>query len=295
MSPLNIQNPLADIATVKRAPRVQFRRAATAGAAVGVIHASRNLWSGPLTSPGELVDKGTIYSVTLDPEWTTPGAKIGLHFGSPADEITFRPGDAIEFPESSPAPEVWARNALGALVGENGLILPENKPFGYYRLIIGRAPGVRPLYARGDVTPRPEVCFIQQHELVAPGVDGVWNGGPVVVTSGLRALRVSIVPRAVDGAFTAKVRPYTMTMAGLANPPEPDSPTSFHQYVGGLGVMVDVTTLLPSRIGDLNATVDQLVFDVPVVAGAMAVGFKLIACNGGGYPGAPPLIIIEGY
>jgi hypothetical protein len=131
----------------------------------------------------EVVCPATAYTLTLDPEWTAPNARIALSFGSGASrrrslDAVLRPGQTIERPAGFG--RFWIYNADGL---ELVTSVVANRNFGYCAFLVGMKPGTRPFYPS---QPHPAAPAAAIHY----GVPGIFSTSPALNPAGLGALRI---------------------------------------------------------------------------------------------------------
>lgn len=246
----------------------KFSRVFPSGTSIVGLPATLALWSNveAQQSPGQSIPNPG-FSITLDPEWTTPGALIAVHTGDPQQALNMRPGETIHYKDGFNNFLWW--NVLGPMVG--ALDDPTKVPFGRVAFLIGLEPGDAPLYVR-NIKPRAEVCPIQWIECVDPGAIYM---GRVVIGSGIRGYRISFWDDN-NGDGSALVRPYVATYGSLQGdqlpvvPMDPNFPQQFAAFNAGWW-------WFPAQELDLNVTPDSRSFDREVVSESLMWGLTKVS------------------
>lgn len=228
-------------------------------------------------------------AVMLDPEFTSPGSVIAVRADDGGDAQLLRPGDIAVFPKAVKRFRAW--NALGQLVADlwsTGMTSGQRLRVAF---LAAQAPEL--LVERHRVTAaRPKLSLLSAADVAT--TDAV---PAVIFASGLRALRVSVVPKdanrmlnPVPGDFTATLRPWVLAPAGTADDGTPGRLRVLaFPYTdpvdGGWGASIvsppkPAALWLPNEEGDLAATPTQLTFDREAPAGSMGFGFSLAAVGG---------------
>lgn len=256
-----------------------------------------------VATPGKPVDVGfTAYTLTLDPEFTTPGARVAVEFIKGGFRHVMAPGDTLEVPQGFNRFFAYdgheaSRDAVGDLF--------DTDPFGFVSWLAGRTRGARPYYDGRVPGPRAAVSVLTRGNVSMENsldVDGPNQAGsfeyPWIITAGLRGIRVYVQPLdaseepiSAPADFAATLMPWIVT----ANRNEGSDPDSWGAD-GGVGFEHDETQFkwYPGSNGNLAATRYQRVFDVEVPNGALGMTWSLVAALAG--TGVSHVhIVVEGY
>lgn len=254
-----------------------------------------------VAAPGKVVEVGfRAFTLSLDPEFTTPGARVAVEFQKGGTRYTMGPGDTLEVPGGFTRFYPYdgheaSRDAIGDLF--------DTDPFGFVCWLAGRSPGSRPNFSNKG--PRPAVSVLTRGIVSLDNsldVDGPNMAGsfehPWIITAGLRGFRVYVKPLDVNGApmaapsnFTATLQPWVCT----ADRNVGSDPESWGAD-GGVGFEHDETQQkwYPGANGNLVVTHYQRVFDVEAPNGALGITWSLAAAITGTNV-ISVYIVVEGY
>jgi hypothetical protein len=150
--------------------------------------------------PGKRVDVGRVsYTLTLDPEYTTPGLTIAVHFGDMSHPMYLRPGETLHVPAGFSYFICW--NPSIGLKDLTGQYDSTCWPAGAFAFLVGRSPGARPEYAHRS--PRPAAQVLNAFAIgTADPNDAVGPDNRLIVsTAGLRGYRLSVFAKNGSGTI----------------------------------------------------------------------------------------------
>lgn len=247
------------------------------------------LWRVPALARAETAAKllvgAPVYSLALDPEFTTPGTVIGAHFGDAGHAFYFRPGDVLEIPGG--VSDIWVWNALGWLRSTIWAPGATSRPLGTFAFLAGVERGVRPTF-RADIGARGEVAMVVDTAVgndPATGQASESTSATTFVSSGLRGMRCSFyaylsaspVPGGVnpsDMSATARMWVLSPTTLGAAANAGADRVTAERPNA--------VLAWVRNAENDMVIDADHRSFDRDVPAGALAVALATDGVTGTG-------------
>jgi hypothetical protein len=244
--------------------------------------------SGPDSALGVETTGG--YSLTLDPEWTTPGTVLGVHFGD-RRTIFMRPGDTLDVPNGFR--RFYVYNPMRNVIASLDTVDFAHFPYGQAAFLVGRALGVRPRF-QNDVGPRAAIGLLQAGVMTTaiPATQYLSNGGaPFFVTSGLRkGVRYTISCMDSNGDWmvapsnlSAEVRPWVMVpMDDLTagNSILTKRHTPFLDQYPRNSTGANGGGWIPNAEGSFTATEFERCFEREVMAGAAACYLQLVSLAG---------------
>lgn len=250
-------------------------------------------------APGDRVaEQG--YTLTLDPEYTAPGAAVAVHFGDASAATILRPGDTLEVPGGFR--DFWCWNAHGWVLDTFLSFSPAVTPGGACAFLVGKAPGAMPWYRR-NVTARGAAALLNAALVVAIGVPTFGTNKSLaglvpIVSSGLAGVRVAVIPWAngtsklvaAPADYAVTIRTWVLTQAaGDAAQVYKARPLGTADAPDACGVWC------PLSGGDMVASQNVQVFDRAIPAGALALAFGATTAQPYGTAIGGAYLTVEGY
>ncbi|BDG07603.1 hypothetical protein [Anaeromyxobacter paludicola] len=241
-------------------------------------------------APGVRVDcGGAVYSITLDPEYTTPGVVMAVDPNGSGNPVLLRPGETLPVPQGCSSFQAWNPVGLWARFGDAA-----GPQLGYVGFLVGTELGFRPTFDPQRAG-RARVQELLGCATLTAADPNAGNPPVAVVTSGLKSLRVTVVPssgaaadpaamlRPADLAATIrlwKLLPYFQVYV---------NPIGLVTYTNGFDVddprlsdPAQQSLWVPGGASDLAVSQTSLVFDLDVPVGADVLGFTLPSRAGTG-------------